>query len=61
MPGGTVQLNQTKTSNFGNVATASLTLTAGTLQFGSATALADAFQAFIAGARIRDWNRLAVH
>ncbi len=49
MPGGTVQLNQTKTSNFGAAngsANGSLTLTAGTLQFGSATALADAFQGF---------------
>ena len=49
MPGGTIQLNQTKTSNFGSAAAASFTLANGTLQFGSASALADTFQAFIAG------------
>jgi fibronectin-binding autotransporter adhesin len=47
MLGGTMQLSQTKTSNFGNKSVAGgFTLTAGTLQFMSATALADAFSAF---------------
>ena len=52
MPGGTNILNQSTTSNFGATAGANFTLTNGTLEFGSATALADAFKAFIAGDKI---------
>lgn len=46
MTNGTIRLAQTATSNFGGAAAASFTLTAGTLDFMSATALADAFQRF---------------
>ena len=49
MPGGTNQLNQTKTSDWGATVGANFTLTNGTLQFGSASALADTFQGFLAG------------
>jgi autotransporter-associated beta strand protein len=46
MPGGRVNLSQTATSNFGSTAGGGFTLTAGTLNFMSATALADVFAGF---------------
>jgi fibronectin-binding autotransporter adhesin len=48
MAGGTIQLVQSRISNYGATGT-SFAITNGTLQFGSATALADTFQAFVAG------------
>ena len=49
MSGGTIILEQTQTSNFGNNASGAFTLTAGTLVFSNATALADTFLNFTNG------------
>ena len=50
MPGGTVQLNQTKTGSFGSLSTAGgFTLTAGNFQFVSPQSLTNVFQTFVAG------------
>ena len=50
MPGGTVKLEQTATSNYGNSA-GGFTLTNGNLQFVSPQSLADTFQAFAAASK----------